>query len=214
MKENRDIDPFFDEPEQKTETENQPPPPKARPIRRRLSTARAISFTAMFTAISIVMMVLTCYLPLTIAPLVVISLCYNLAYEKCGIAYGVMCMIASVGLGFLCCSANLGILLIVTIVFVPYSALSLFMKKLDYSTLFKGAIRVIIVASFSALEVLFIYLLSAQVASFIDINGIIAYLRLDLAVGYLVITLIAMAIFVCVDLLFMRLTKEIAKKIK
>ena len=223
---NRNIDPFSDEPIEEVsekepeikqgeslETEDLPPAKPIKKKKRKNTPARNVAITGTLTAISVVMMALTCYLPLTIAPLVVISLCYNLAFEKCGVPYGVMGILASVGVGFLVCAANVEILLIVTVVFVPYSLLSLLMRKLDYSTMKKAIVRIVIVTAFGALEVLFVYLLGALVAGYIDLSGIIGKIGGEFALGYVIITLISIIIFVCVDLLFMRLVKQIAKSL-
>lgn len=215
---NDDFDPFQSTGENNENGEPQSEDvPSSKPPRRkkpRLSGGRKIAYSAVGTAIAVVMMVLTCYLPLTVAPLVMISLCYNIVSEKCGLGYGIMTIIASVGLGLLCCMSNIGVMLIVAVVFVPYSLICLPLKKLDYSSLKKALIRIVIIAAFGALCVLWVYLLGSIVAGFVDLESLIGNIGSSFAIGYTVITLIAVILFVCVDLLFINVGKQIVKKLK
>lgn len=210
-----DFDPFGDIPESGKEA----PPPERKPERprkkRSASRSRRVAYAAVGTAISVVMMVLTCYLPLTVAPLVMISLCYNVVTDKCGVGYGIMTVLASVGLGFLCCAANVAVLLIVVIVFVPYSALCLLLGRLrlDYGGVRKALIRGVSIAAFAALEVLFIYLLGGIVADFIDLAGLMSAIG-SLAVGYVVVTLLAIVVFLCIDFLFIAMGRQITRRLK
>ena len=191
-----------------------PPEPPRRKKKRRLSSGRKIAYAAVGTAIAVVMMVLTCYLPITVAPLVMISLCYNIVSDKCGLGYGIMTILASVGLGFLCCMGNLGVMLVVVVVFVPYSLLCLPLKRLDYSSLKKAFIRIAVIAVFAALAVLFVFLLGANVAGYIDLGALMSDIGGSFAIGYIVVTLAAIILFVCVDLLFINVGKQIVRKLK
>lgn len=190
------------------------PEPPRKKRRRRLSSGRKIAYAAVGTAIAVVMMVLTCYLPVTVAPLVMISLCYNIVSDKCGLGYGIMTILASVGLGFLCCMANIGVMLVVVIVFVPYSLICLPMKKLDYSSPKKAFARIAVISVFAALSVLFVYLLGGLVAGYVDLGSLMANIGSSFALGYIVVTLVAVVLFVCVDLLFISVGKQIVKKLK
>ena len=190
------------------------PGPPRRKKKRKLSNGRKISYAAVGTAIAVVMMVLTCYLPVTVAPLVMISLCYNIVSEKCGLGYGILTILASVGLGFLCCIGSIGVMIVVVVVFVPYSLLCLPMKRLDYSSVKKAAIRIVIIAAFAALAVQFVFLLGANVAGYIDLAALMSDIGGSFAIGYIVVTLVAVILFVCIDLLFINVGKQIVKKLK
>lgn len=223
MSKNEDFDPFGvnDQPPPEPPRESgdngkgeddRPAPNKKK--KRKLSSARKVAYAAVGTAIAVVMMVLTAYLPITVAPLVMISLCYNIVTEKCGLVYGIMTILASIGLGLLCCMANIGVMLVVVVVFVPYSLLCLPLKKLDYTSVKKALIRIAVIAVFAALCVLWVFLLGSLVAGFIDLNELMSNIGGSFAVGYIVVTLIAVILFVCVDLLFINLGKQIVKKLK
>lgn len=217
MSDPRDIDPFGDDPVPEPQPrDSEPPEPERKPEKkkkRRLSQARKITYSATAAAIAMVMMILTCYLPLTVAPLVMISLCYNVVIDRCGFGYGIMTMLVSVGLGFLCCAANVGVLLIVAVVFVPYSFVCVPLKKLDYSGLKKALVRIAVITVFAALEVLFVFLLGNLVTDYIDIAGMIESIG-NFAAGYIVVTIVAVILFVCVDVLFVMLGKQAARVLK
>lgn len=182
--------------------------------RPQLSDGRKIAYAATAAAVSIVMTVLTCYLPITVAPLVMISLSYNIVIERCGLSYGLMTIIASVGLGFLCSAANIAVLLIIAIVFVPYSLICAAIRRFDYSTVKSACVRIVVISAVAALDVLFIYLLGGFVANYADITSLISRIGNSFALGYILVTLVAVLLFLCIDWLFIRLGKIIVKKLK
>ncbi len=190
------------------------PEPKASPKKKKVSPGRKIAYSAVGTALSLIMIALTCYLPLTAAPLVMISLSFNIVTEKCGLGYGIMCMLASVGLGFVICIGAIGVMLIVVVVFVPYSLLCVFLRKLDYSSVKKALLRMPIIAAFAALETFFVWLLGSVVVGYVDITGIIQRIGGAFAAGYIVVTLIAVLIFEAIDWMFVTFGKAIVKKLK
>lgn len=182
--------------------------------KKKASQGRKIAYTAVGTALSLVMIALTCYLPLTVAPLVMVSLCYNIVAEKCGIGYGILCMMASVGLGFVVCIGAIGVMLIVVVVFVPYSIICVFLRKIDFSSIKNTLIRIGIIAAFAALETFFVYLLGSLIVGYVDFGAIIDKIGSAFAVGYLVITLIVVVLFIAIDWMFVTFSKIIVKKLK
>ncbi len=237
----KDIDPFSDGPDERDATpdagtadsgddtanknnggndgekaKNDEKPDKPHPKRkiRNLTDGRKLAYSSTAAAISIVMTVLTCYLPITVAPLVMISLCYNIVMERCGLSYGIMTIVTSVGLGFLCSAANIAVLLMVAVVFVPYSLICAAIRKFDYSTIKTACLRIAVVSVFAALDVLFVFLLGALVADYADIASLISRIGNNFALGYIFVTLIAVLLFVCIDWLFVRLSKTIVKRLK
>ncbi len=189
---------------------------KGRP-KKKVSPARKIAYTAVGTALALAMIALTCYVPVvTIAPLIMISVSYNIVADKCGIGYGIVCMLASVGLGFLVCIGAIGVMLIVLVVFVPYSALCFLIRPLGYTSVGKGAARAGIVAAFGALETFFVWLLGSLVFTYVNIGEMIDKLMQggSFAAGYLIITVIAMIIFIAVDIMYMTFGQMVVKKLK
>lgn len=210
------FDPFDEFPSDSDSGQNDPQNAREKPKKKKkkASPGRKIAYTAVGTALSLVMIALTCYLPLTVAPLVMISLCYNIVAEKCGAGYGIMCMLASVGLGFVVCIGAIGVMLIVVVVFVPYSILCMFIRKLDYSSVKKALIRIAIIASFGALETFFVYLLGALVMNYVDMGEIIGKISGSFAWGYVAITGIVVVLFMAIDWMFVTFGKFIVGKLK
>ena len=218
MSGNNGFDPFDDFPDS-PENNGEPNGNKGKDIepkrkKKKASPGRKIAYTAVGTALSLIMIAMTCYLPLTVAPLVMISLCYNIVADKCGIGYGVLCMLASVGLGFVICIGAIGVMLIVVVVFVPYSIICVFLRKFDYSSIKYALIRIGIIAVFAALETFFVYLLGSLGVGYVDFGAIIDKVGGAFAVGYLVITLIVIVLFIAIDWMFVTFGKIIVKKLK
>ncbi len=125
-----------------------------------------------------------------------------------------MTIIASVGLGFLCSAANIAVLFIIAIVFVPYSLICAAIRRFDYSTVKSACVRIVVISAVAALDVLFIYLLGGFVANYADITSLISRIGNSFALGYILVTLVAVLLFLCIDWLFIRLGKIIVKKLK
>lgn len=192
------------------EHNNEQKPPK----RKKPPTSRKITFAAVGAAIIVVMMVIVSYLPLTVAPLIGVALSAVVVCDKCGIGYGITALLVGTGLGFLCGALNVAVLLIVLVIFYPYTIMCVLMRKLDYRNLKSAFIRLIILCVFAALSVLFMYLLGGLVADYSDINGIIEKMGMSFGAAYIIITIIAILIFICIDYIFMQLSKQIVKHLK
>lgn len=192
----------------------QPRPPR----KKRLPPARKVAYSAIGAALSVVMITVAAWLPVTVAPLVLISICYNIVSEKCGIGYGIITMLVSVALGFLCSAANVAVLVLVAVVFVPYSLLCFFICRLDYKGVPRTVARMLIVAAFAALEVLIVYNIGnalITVNDYVDLSGIISFIAGgNFALGYVMVTLIAVVLFVLVDFVYVYFSRRIIAKLK
>lgn len=181
--------------------------------KKRASPAKKIATAAVGTALAVVMITLTCYLPLTVLPLVMISLCFNIVTERCGVWYGFASALAAVGLGFLVCAGNIAVMLIVVVVFVPYSVLCFCLRRLDYGSVKKALLRAAIVVAYASLDLFFVFLLGELVAAYAPLEDIFARIG-GFAVGYAVCTLVFDVLFVCIDWMFVLCGKWIVRKLK
>ena len=186
--------------------------------RRKFPPARKLAYAAIGAALSVVMIAIAAWLPVTVAPLVLVSISWNVVAEKCGPLYGLLSMAAGVTLGFLCSAANIAMLVLVAVVFVPYSLFCMLAKRLDYRTLPKSVVRILLIAAFAALEVLIVYNLGnalVGVNDYIDIARLIsAAAGGNFALGYAMITLIAVLAFVLIDFVYVYFSRRILSKLK
>lgn len=202
MKEDKEnFDPFDAETEKKPKRE------------RKTSVGRRIAYSAVGTALSVVMIVLACYLPLTVLPLVLISLCLNIVYRRCGIAFGLVSTVAVAGLGFLFCIGHIGVMLTVCIVFLPYSLICYFLRNTDYSGVKKGFIRGGVMTAFISVAFMGLYFLADMVAEFLDIGGFLE--RFDsIVLPYLIVNAVLAVAIVIVDFVYLEACRIILPKLK
>lgn len=195
-----------------------PPVPPGKRGRRRMPPARKVAYSAIGAALSVVMITIAAWLPVTVAPLVLISVCYNIVAEKCGIGYGLITMVVSVALGFLCSAANIAVLVLIAVVFVPYSLLCMLIRRLDYRRVPSAIVRLIVVAAFAALEVLVVYNIGnalVGVNDYVDLANIISFIAGgNFGIGYTMVTLLAVVLFVLVDLVYVYFCRRIVTKLK
>ena len=195
-----------------------PPVPPGKRSRRRMPPARKVAYSAIGAALSVVMITIAAWLPVTVAPLVLISVCYNIVAEKCGIGYGLITMVVSVALGFLCSAANIAVLVLIAVVFVPYSLLCMLIRRLDYRRVPSAIVRLIVVAAFAALEVLVVYNIGnalVGVNDYVDLSNIISFIAGgNFGIGYTMVTLLAVVLFVLVDLVYVYFCRRIVTKLK
>lgn len=193
---------------------------KGRGDRRRLPPTRRLAYAAISAALAVVMITIAAWLPVTAAPLLITNISWNAAMEKCGFGYGLMSMIASVALGFLCSAANVAVLVLVAVVFVPYSLLCYGLSKacIDYKRALRAALRTVIIAAFGALEVLIVFKIAGVltgVGDYVSIDGIISFIAGgNFALGYFAVTLAVMIIFILVDLVYCYFFRRILDKLK
>lgn len=189
----------------------------AMPDGNRPNSGRNAAYSAVAAALSLVMIFLTAYVPvLTVAPLVVCALAWNVVIDKCGVKYGIASMLASVGLGFLTVlGAGFGVMIIVGIVFVPYSLLAYFMKPLTYDKVWKILTRLGTLIVFASLIFICLYFTADAIIGFIDITRIIDNISGgNFWAGYLVLNLIAVAAVIGIDYIFLYMRAYIVKRLK
>ena len=195
-----------------------PPVPPGKRSRRRMPPARKVAYSAIGAALSVVMITIAAWLPVTVAPLVLISVCYNIVAEKCGIGYGLITMVVSVALGFLCSAANIAVLVLIAVVFVPYSLLCMLIRRLDYRRVPSAIVRLIVVAAFAALEVLVVYNIGnalVGVNDYVDLANITSFIAGgNFSIGYTMVTLLAVVLFVLVDFVYVYFCRRIVTKLK
>lgn len=187
------------------------------PVRRkrRLRPSQKVTYSAIGAALSVVMITIAAWLPVTVAPLILISLCYNIVAERCGIGYGLATMAVSVALGFLCSAANVVVLVLLAVTFVPYSLICMPLKRFGYGTVRGAIIRIVCVAAFACLDTFILYSLGNFIIGYIDIAEIIERIAGgNFALGYTAVTLLAVVIFVIVDLIYVFVGRRIAAKLK
>ena len=188
--------------------------------KRKLPPARKTAFAAISAALAVVMITIAAWLPVTAAPLLLVSVSWNLAAEKCGIGYGIASVLASVALGFLCSAANVAVLVLVAVVFVPYSLLCTLLSRLHvgYGRVPTAVIRVLSVAAFGALEVFIVYNIAGALAGvneYVDIGSIISFIAGgNFAAGYIGVTVAAAVIFVLVDVVYCYFFRKVLDKIQ
>lgn len=189
---------------------------KGSPVHRRgLKTSQKVTYSAVGAALSVVMITIAAWLPVTVAPLVLISLCYNLVAEKCGIGYGLATMAVSVLLGFLCSAANVVVLVLLAVTFVPYSLMCMPLRRFGYKDLRGAVIRIVCVAAFACLDTFILYSLGNFIVGYLDIGAIIERIAGgNFALGYAAVTLFAVVAFILVDVIYVFVGRRIASKLK
>lgn len=176
-----------------------------------------MAYSAVGTALSLVMIFLTAYVPvLTVAPLVVAALAWNVVIDKCGIGYGIVSMVAAVGLGFLTAiGAGFGVMIVVGIVFVPYSLIAYFMKNLTYDKPLKVVIRLLILAAFASLAFMGLFFTADAILAYVNIIQIIDNISGgNVGIGYFVLNLLAVVLVIGIDYVYLYMRRYILKRLK
>ena len=186
--------------------------------RRGLPPARKTAYAAIGTALSVVMITIAAWLPVTIAPLVLVSVCWNIVADKCGTLWALLTIAASLALGFLCSALNVVVLALVAVAFVPYSLLCMLLRRFVYGGVRHTVVRIVCVSALAALEVLALYFVCgalAGAADYADIAGLAETLGAgNFALGYAMLTLVAVVIFVLVDFMYVRFVRALVGKLK
>lgn len=179
------------------------------------SNTRRITFSAVAVAISAVCVLLTNVLPISFALLAIAAVCYYLVFDKCGVAFGFLAILASVGISF-----SMGLtsaFLLNTIIFVPYSVVAYFCRKFIYTNNKYAIIRSIIVGLYA---ILLFYILTL-VFNWILTTGYtgstdsVAHLdKLINNVGVIIAGVIFTLVTVIFDFAFQILVKQLSARIK
>lgn len=169
-------------------------------------SARKIAYAATFTAVSVVAIVASRYLPVTLTALLACSVCYFLCLMRCGIGYGLLCITASLVVSFILGGVGT-VFLLDAVLFAPYSLLAYLMKKLRYSGK-TAVIRAGIIVVFANIVFALIYYL------------LTSHISYDFAVmaekfgGYAVLAVIVSGFGLVTDYLFLQATEYFIKRFR
>ncbi len=199
-------DPFEESEETEKDTE------KRIPGKNKTSAGRKAAYTAVSSALSVIAIVTACYLPVTVLPLITISLAVSVVADKCGAGWGVLSMAVSAGIGTLACFGHVGIMIVAGLVFYPFSLLCIPLRPFDYSSVKGVVIRVLSMTALASLSFLGLFLLASQIADFINLEAV--FERIGTAAAYVVLNVALAAAFVIVDWTFLKLVKIIGKRIR
>lgn len=181
-----------------------------------INNSRKVAYSAVAVALSLTMIALSTYVPIfSVAPLVIVSLSWNIVMEKCGLGYGIASMLATIALGFLVSiGAGFSIMIVVGVAFVPYSLVAFFMRNIDYSKSY-GIIRAIVLLVVASLSFLAMFLLTEAVLGYIDIMEIISTIFADnIVIGYIVLNVASAIAFIIIDLIYLNMRKYILAKLR
>lgn len=201
----------FDKQEPFEETPAEEEEKKAPKQKRKKPAGRSVAYSAVSSALSALMIILCCYLPITVFPMLLISLSSSIIASKCGLNWAIGSMIVGAAIGLASCFAHPGIMIVAGVVFYPHALACCFLKKLDYSSVKGAVIRIVTMAVIGSLAVLLLFVLAEAVADFINLEYIIE--RMDIVLAYILLNVIAVVGFIVIDLMFYRAVKAIVNKI-
>lgn len=167
---------------------------------------RRITYSAVCVAISAVAVLLSQLSPARIVPLVLCSLCFYIAFVRCGVLYGVITAAATMVICFFISGIN-ATFLFLCIVFAPYSALAFLMRKLSYRVTKQLIIRLVVATLFFAVAFVVLMLLFDKLAG-TSLTALIDKLGKPLAGVMVVIAVLP------VDLFFSYAAEKILKALK
>lgn len=171
-----------------------------------------LTTAAVCTALAVIMCAMTVYLPLSITPLFVAAFCIFLACKRGGIAYGLICAAATIGLMFLMSGLSVAWIALV-LIFAPYGVISYFLHRLDYSELKCALIRGGIILVFFCATLAVVYVIAAKALTGGIAGGIDLIEWVSKLGGYAVFAVVAAAVFLPLDVIFSSLSKTVLKKI-
>jgi hypothetical protein len=92
-----------------------------------LNRSRKIAYTATFLAITVIALVAARFLPLSVVPFTLMTICLMLVFKLCGLGWGLLLYLASAGISFLFFPAGL-----VYCIFAGPHAIALFLLSKVY----------------------------------------------------------------------------------
>lgn len=174
-------------------------------VTRKLTTA------AVCTALAVIMCVCTAYLPLSFMPLFLAAFCIFLACKRAGMAYGVLCAIASVGLMFLMTGLSVKWLAFI-LIFAPYGLITPFAHRFNYFKVKSGLLRALCALVFFNVTFGVVYAIAINVMT-VGLDGLDILEWSAKLGGYAVLAAIASAILVPLDFVFSTMSMVVLKKI-
>lgn len=175
------------------------------------ASTQKLTTAAVCTALAVIMCAMTAYLPLSFMPLFLAAFCIFLACKRGSLAYGILTMLATVGLMFLMAGLSVKWLALV-LVFAPYSLLAYFMHRFGYFKLRTGLIRGAVMLLYFNVTVGIVYVIALRVAG-IGIEGLDLVEWSNRLGGYALLAIIATVVLMPLDFIFSTLSVVVLKKI-
>ncbi len=167
---------------------------------------KKIAYSAICTAISAVVVLITAFSPAKIVPLIFVSLCVYIAFKRCGIVYGILTAIATALISFALSGIQLSFVALVSL-FIPYAIIAYAMQKLSYDKLLHAIIRLLITATLYA--VAFIVIINL-----VDIIAGTTVMALVEKLGSVFVVIAMVVIALPVDFFFSYMSEKIIKLLK
>ena len=174
------------------------------------STAK-LTTAAVCTALAVIMCVMTAYLPLSFMPLYLAAFCIFSACRRSGLAYGILCALASIGLMFLMTGLSVKWLLFV-VMFAPYGVIAYFMRRLTYFKVKTGIARVVAATVFFNVTFGAVYAIAVNVAS-VGTTGLDVVAWASRVGGYAVFAAAATAVLLPLDFIFSAMSDVVFKRL-
>ncbi len=171
---------------------------------------RKITTAAVCTALAVLFCAMTAYLPLSITPLYLAAFCIFLACKRGNIVYGLLCLMATVGIMFAMTGLSVKWLFLV-FMFAPYGIITYFIHRFTYFKAKWAVVRVIISVLYFNLALGLTYIVVTNVVTIgldVPILDWISHLG-----GYWVLAIIATVVLVPLDFIFSTLSTVILKRI-
>ncbi len=175
------------------------------------TVTRKLTSAAVCTALAVIMCVCTAYLPLSFMPLYIAAFCIFSACKRSGLAYGILCALASIGLMFLMTGLSVKWLLFV-VMFAPYGIVAYAMRKLSYFKLKTGIARVVAATVFFNATFGAVYAIAVNVAS-VGTTGLDVVAWASRVGGYAVFAVIATAVLLPLDFMFTVFSDVVSKRL-
>lgn len=168
-----------------------------------MNPSKKISYTAVFTAISIIAVVGAYFLPLSVFPFMLATLCLLITLNKCGFMWGFL-------LALICCSVSAAMFptgFVYIFFAAPHGFVCWLLSKIKLKNPFiKYPLKYLILIVFFSAALVGIYFL-ADAVLFSTALPVMA----DIVGGYALFTLVATVIFIAYHELFMAGYREIMK---
>ncbi len=172
----------------------------------RRERTRKITYSAVCTALAVVVTLIALFTPVNIVPLIGASFAVYVAFMRCGIGYGVITALVTAFLCFIIAGLNVTFIFLV-IVFLPYALVVFLMRKLSYHVTWQAAVRI-------ACSTLFFVITCTIIIGFTDfLTGTDIMAIADRVGKPVVIALIAL-ITLPVDLFFTAFAQRVMRTLK
>ena len=174
------------------------------------AATRKLTTAAVCTALAVLMCVCAAYLPLSIMPLYIAAFCIFLACKRGSLVYGVLSVLATVGIMFAMTGLTVKWFFLV-LMFAPYGLLTYFIHKYNYFKPKSGVVRGLVVVAFFNMTLFFVYLVATRVVTVgLDVPIVEWVNRIG---GDWAIALIGTAALLPLDFIFSSLSLVVLKRL-